>query len=70
MAENDAGDWAYLKFTCDNKTECSYVYEGVLINECESGYIADYMLIYYSCSPGENCFICKHSFLFTAYNFL
>ena len=52
VAENDPAEWAYLKYSCDNKTECKYVYNGAIINDCEAGYVADYMLIYYSCLPG------------------
>ena len=46
-------DWVYLLYLCQNQTECAYEYAGSVIDECEEGYVADYMQIFYSCLPGK-----------------
>ena len=46
--------WALLQYTCYNQTSCSYEYKGNVINDCEQGYMADYMEIFYSCLPGKS----------------
>ena len=51
-------DWAYLLFLCQNKTSCTYEYEGQVIDGCEENYIADYMQVFYSCEgedEGKEC---------------
>ena len=53
VEENSPPDWLYLLSLCDNQTSCSYEYRGSVIDECEVGYVADYMLITYDCNPGK-----------------
>ena len=52
MSDQDQSDWLTLLNQCNGETSCSYEYAGEVINECESGYVADYMQIFYSCPPG------------------
>ena len=54
MLTNYPENWILLKYRCDNQTSCGYVYEGVVINDCEPGYVADYMEIFYNCIPGNH----------------
>ena len=51
VKDNQPSDWLNLKLICDNETSCSYEYLGSIINECEEGYIADYMHVFFTCSP-------------------
>ena len=53
ILEDQPADWAGLKLICDNRTSCSYKYEGLTIDECEENYLADYMQIYYNCGIGN-----------------
>ena len=53
VRENRPSDWVALKVSCDNRTSCSYEYKGSEIDECEDGYLADYMQIYYDCGTGN-----------------
>ena len=52
MSEQSPTEWAALLAKCNGKTSCSHQYEGVVINDCEAGYVADYMQITYTCPPG------------------
>ena len=54
VSDNNFSEWLELKLRCDNTTSCSFQYNGVVINECETEYVADYMQIFYSCEPGRN----------------
>ena len=42
-------DWTRLINACNGQGNCSYEYEGAVINECREDYIADYMEIIYEC---------------------
>ena len=48
----EPNDWVALKYTCDNKTSCDWQYTGRVLDECEAGYVADYMQIFFDCLPG------------------
>ena len=56
MSEQSPTDWAALLAKCDGKTSCSHEYTGEVINDCEPGYVADYMQISYTCSLGLQTF--------------
>ena len=44
-------EWEVIKYLCNNKTECSAPYEGVVMHSCASEYIADYLQVFYDCLP-------------------
>ena len=52
MSEQSPAEWAALLGKCSGKTSCSHEYTGEVINDCEPGYVADYMQISYTCPPG------------------
>ena len=58
-------DWLVLKATCDNAESCSYEYLGSALDECEEGYLADYMQIYYICGTGK----CQRFMVLLRYTF-
>ena len=52
--ETNEGAWLELKVTCDNRTDCSYIFQGsTFLEGCAPGSYSDYMNIYYSCMPGK-----------------
>ena len=46
-------EWEVIRYLCDNKTSCSATYEGVVMHSCGSGYVADYLQIFYDCFPHD-----------------
>ena len=53
VEENRLEDWLAIKYYCDNKTSCEYENGGSPIDQCEEGYIADYLQIFYDCLPHD-----------------
>ena len=53
VAETNPDAWIALLYACTNQSECTYQYTGVIINECELGYMADYMQVDYTCETGK-----------------
>ena len=53
MSDHSPTEWAALLAKCNGQTSCSHQYEGEVINDCEAGYVADYMQISYTCPPGS-----------------
>ena len=41
----------FLKFQCDSQNSCSFEYTGYLVDECQAGYVADYMQVLFDCLP-------------------
>ena len=56
MEENNAGDWLLLKLECDNRTECSYLFQGSIFTDdvCAPADSVAYLGIRYSCLPGSH----------------
>lgn len=46
-------DWAILTGYCDGLTVCEFENQGALADTCVSPYMADFLIINYSCFPGE-----------------
>ena len=59
VSENRPEDWVSLKYQCDNKTSCEFQYRGSVIDQCQEGYIADYMDIDYDCRTRSFFFFFK-----------
>ena len=59
VAKNSPTQWVILKTTCDNKTGCSYQYEGAVISKCQLITPADYLHIFYKCLPGMKFYVYK-----------
>ena len=55
MEENNAGDWVLLKLECDNRTECSYLFQGSTFTDdvCAPADSVAYIEILYTCVPGS-----------------
>ena len=53
MVDQSPSEWATLLAKCNGETSCIHQYTGEVINDCELGYIADYMQISFSCAPGN-----------------
>ena len=44
-------DWLAMKLRCDNQNTCQFQVLGSLIDECQAGYVSDYLQVYYDCLP-------------------
>ena len=53
VEENRPEDWLVIKLLCDNQTSCEYEYGGSVISQCQEGYVADYLQIFYDCVPHD-----------------
>ena len=51
MEENDAVEWLVLKLECDNRTECSYLFQGSTFTDdvCAPADSVAYIGIDYTC---------------------
>ena len=53
MSVTDEDQWIYIKYLCDNQTNCSYPFGGAyFVTDCAPGSQVDYISIYYDCLPG------------------
>ena len=53
MEKNNEIDWAVLKMQCDNRTECSYLFQGSTFTDdvCAPADSVAYIEIDYTCLP-------------------
>ena len=54
MAESTLDEWVQLKLRCDNRTECSYLFQGSTFTDgvCAPADSVAYLEIDYNCLPG------------------
>ena len=61
MSEVDEDQWVYLKLLCDNRTNCTYPFDGFSFDVvCAPGSAVDYVSIYYDCLPGMKISVSYH----------
>ena len=48
VEENRPSDWLAIQALCDNKTFCQFENLGSVVNECEVGYVSDYIQLFYT----------------------
>ena len=53
IEENNPKEWAEIKRSCDNKTQCTYRNHYGTLNACYDPPDADFTLFYYQCFLGE-----------------
>ena len=55
MEENNFDEWLLLKLACDNRTECSYLFQGSTFTDdvCAPLDSVAYLEIYHTCLPGR-----------------
>ena len=55
VSQNNNANWIDLKLTCDNETECSYLFQGsTFVQKCTVAEPVSYMNVFYQCLPGDN----------------
>ena len=53
VEENRPNDWLAIQALCDNQNSCEFENLGTAIDECEDGYLSDYMQLFYDCLPDD-----------------
>ena len=51
VEDNRPGDWLGIEYYCNNQNSCEYQYQGSILHECSEESVADYLQIFYDCSP-------------------
>ena len=55
MSAVDVDQWGIIKLLCDNRTNCTYPFDGFTFDStCAPGSAVDYVSIYYDCLPGKS----------------
>ena len=52
---NTPNDWEALISSCNNKTTCQWIVSSHNLTSCDGS--SSYGLVYYSCLPGNHCFL-------------
>ena len=44
----------FMKSECDTLNTCTFEYTGYVVDECVTGYVADFMQVFYDCISEDN----------------